>query len=56
MRVRIGGDQGQRFKVQRTTDFQNWTDVTNMVSQSPPIEMTLSVESSRGFYRTVNTE
>ena len=55
IRVRISGDSGQRFKVQRTTDFRNWTDVANAVLQSTSIEMTLSGEATGGFFRTVNT-
>jgi alpha-tubulin suppressor-like RCC1 family protein len=56
MRVRISGDSGQRFKVQRTTDFRNWTDVATSVLLSPSTEMTLSGEVTGGMFRTVNTQ
>jgi predicted phage tail protein len=56
MRVRISGDSGQRFKVQRTTDFRTWTDVANSILLSPSTEMTLSGEVTGGFFRTVNTQ
>jgi hypothetical protein len=55
MRVGISGDSGQRFKVQRTTDFRTWTDVANSIIQPPSSEMTLSGEVTGGFFRTVNT-
>ena len=55
IRVRISGDSGQRFKVQRTTNFQNWMDATNSVLVSPSIDMTLSGEVRGGYFRTVNT-
>jgi hypothetical protein len=56
MRVHISGDSGQRFKVQRTTDFRNWTDATNSILPSSSTEMTLSGEVTGGFFRTVNTQ
>ena len=56
MRVRISGDSGQRFKVQRTTDFRNWTDVANSILVSPSADMTLSGESTGALFRTVNTQ
>ena len=56
MRVRISGDSGQRFKVQRTTDFRNWTEVANSILLSPSTDMTLSGEVTGGFFRTVNTQ
>jgi hypothetical protein len=55
LRVRISGDSGQRFKVQKTTDFQDWTDVADSIVQSPSTELTLSGEDTGGFFRTVNT-
>ena len=56
IRLRISGDSGQSFKVQRTTDFSNWTELTNSVVQSPSIELTLPNEGTDGFFRTVNTQ
>jgi hypothetical protein len=55
MRVRISGDSGQRFKVQRTTNFQDWTDVADSIVESPSTELSLSGEDTGGFFRTVNT-
>jgi hypothetical protein len=60
MRVSISGDSGQSFKVERTTDFQNWTEVTNSILSSPSTNITLSGEIDGevkgGFFRTVNAE
>jgi hypothetical protein len=53
--VRISGDSGQRFKVQRTTDFLNWTDVANSILLPSSADMTLPGEVNGGFFRTVNT-
>ena len=55
MRVRISGDSGQRFKVQRTSDFLNWIEMTNSIIESPSTELTLSGDAAGGFFRTVNT-
>jgi Regulator of chromosome condensation (RCC1) repeat/Fibronectin type III domain len=54
MRVRIRGDAGQQFKVQRTTDFVNWTEVANSILESPSTDMTLPGEANGGFFRTIN--
>ncbi len=54
MRVRISGDSGQRFKVQRTTDLRNWTDVANGILLSSSSDMTLPGVAG-SFFRTVNT-
>jgi hypothetical protein len=60
LHLSIRGDSGQGFKVERTTDFINWTEVTNATLSSASIDMTLSSEASgevgSGFFRTVNTE
>lgn len=56
IQVRISGDSGQRFKVQRTTDFRNWTDVDSSILLSTSTDMTLSGEVTGGFFRTVNTQ
>ena len=50
------GDSGQRFKVQRTTDLQTWTDVADSTLVTDSTEMTLSGEAARGFFRTVNSQ
>ena len=56
MRVRVRGDSGQHFNVQRTIDFRNWTDVANSILVSPSTDMTLPGEVTGGFFRTVNTQ
>ncbi|HYE31015.1 MAG TPA: fibronectin type III domain-containing protein [Methylomirabilota bacterium] len=53
LRIRINGETGQRFKVQRTTDFQTWTDVATSILLSPSTEMTLD-GGATGFFRTVS--
>ncbi|HEX7860840.1 MAG TPA: fibronectin type III domain-containing protein [Verrucomicrobiae bacterium] len=55
LRIRISGDQGQQFKVQRTTDFKAWNDVTNGALVTSSSEMNVSGESRGSFYRAVNT-
>jgi hypothetical protein len=54
IRVRISGDSGQQFKVQRTTDFRNWTEVTSSALQSSSTEMTITGETTRTYFRTLN--
>jgi predicted phage tail protein len=56
LRVRISGEAGQNFKVQRTSDFKSWTDVSNSTLLRPSMTISLPREDTSGFFRTVNTE
>ena len=57
LRVRIEGETGQRFKVQSSADFQEWTDVAQSILLGNSAEMTLPKQSSgSAFFRALNTQ
>jgi hypothetical protein len=56
VRVRISGDSGQRFQVQRTTDFRTWIEATNSILVTSSTDMTLSGDAAGAFFRTANAQ
>ena len=56
LRVRISGDQGLLFKVQRTTDLKTWNDGPNGALVTSSSEMNLSGDAKGTFYRAVKTQ
>ena len=55
LRVRISGDQGLQFKVQRSTDLKTWNDGPNGALVTSSSEMNLSGDRKGTFYRALKT-
>ena len=56
MSLHLTGSTGQKFKVQSTSDFNSWTDVSETLTASGNIEVTVPATNSGAFYRAVRVE
>lgn len=52
-RLRLTGSTGQKFKIQSTTDFQSWTDHTELLTLAADMEVGVASVGPAAFYRTI---
>jgi hypothetical protein len=53
--ITITGDSGQRFRLESSSDFRSWTQVTTGTVSTTSIEVPIQRSQNRLYLRTVNT-
>ena len=58
LRLQLVGSSGQRFKIQRSGDFQSWNDATEVLRLSAGMEVDVEADTTAplNFYRTIQVE
>ncbi len=54
--LRVTGDAGQKFKIHRSVDLQNWTEISSSVLNTGTIEIPLGLDKNQTqvYFRTMN--
>jgi titin len=56
--LRLAGSGGQRFKIQSSSNFTNWSDVTEAVTLSADMQLSVprQADTEKMFYRTISVQ